>query len=139
MPIRRIAATGLIGLLAVLAFSCSRMTAEDIADWRKSFGIPADMPMKDLGEVELRAGIPKRVSIGGGKDCTITATILTNGSVQLNLLYESKGEVIDAGKSQSHLERQLVFRPGTVPARWRLPLPPIGPHLVLAVRPIIIP
>ncbi|HXJ60126.1 MAG TPA: hypothetical protein VNU68_26060 [Verrucomicrobiae bacterium] len=133
------ATIGLIGLLAVLAAGCSRMTADEEADWRKSFGIPAGMPMKDLGEVELRAGIPKRVSIGGGKDCTITATVLRNDSVQLNLLYEFKGEVIDGVKTQSHSERQLVFRPSMVPARWRLALPPIGPHLVVAMRPIIIP
>ena len=134
-----IATASLIGLLAVLAVGCSRMTAEDEADWRKSFGISADMPMKDLGEVELSAGVPKRVRIGGGKDCIITATVLTNGLVQLNLLYESKGEAIDGVKTSSYSERQLVFRPSSVPARWRLPLTPIGPDLVVAMRPIIRP
>ena len=139
MRTHHIAATSLIGLLAVLAVGCSRMTANEEADWRKSFGIPVDMPMKDLGEVELRAGIPKRVSVGWGKDCTITATVLTNGLVRMNLVYESRGEVIDGVKTQSHSERQFVFRPSTVPARWRLALPPIGPHSVVAIRPIIIP
>src|SRR5262245_25640395 len=139
MCTHHIATASIIGLLAVLAVGCSGMTADEEADWRKSFGIAADMPMKDLGEVELRAGIPKRVSIGGGKDCTITATVLTNGLVQLNLLYKSKGEVIDDVKTQSQSERQLVFRPSMVPARWRLALPPIGPHFVVAMRPIIIP
>ena len=134
-----IATTCLIGLLAVLAAGCSRMTADEEADWRKSFGIPAEIPMKDLGEVELRAGIPKRVSVGWGKDCTITATVLTNGLVQLNLVYESKGGVIDGAKTQSHSGRsQLMFHPSTVPAGWRLPLPPIGQHSVVAIRPIII-
>jgi hypothetical protein len=76
-----------------------------------------------------------RITIGQN----ITATVLRNDSVQLNLLYESKGEVIDGVKTQSHSERQLVFRPSMVPARWRLALPPIGPHLVVAMRPIIIP
>src|SRR5258705_13331926 len=139
MRTNHIAATSLVGLLAVLAVGCSRMTANEEADWRKSFGIPVDMPMKDLGEFELRAGIPKRVSVGWGKDCTITATVLTNGLVRMNLVYESRGEVIDGVKTQSHSERQFVFRPSTVPARWRLALPPIGPHSVVAIRPIIIP
>ena len=133
-----IATASLIGLLAVLV-GCSRMTAQDEADWRKAFGISADMPIKDLGEVELRAGIPKRVRIGGGKDCIVTATVLTNGLVQLNLLYESKGEVMDGVKTSVHSERQLVFRPSSVPARWRIPLTPIGPDLVVAMRPIISP
>jgi hypothetical protein len=116
------------------------MTAGEEADVRKAFGVPADMPMKDLGEVELRAGIPKRVRIGWGKDCTMMATVLTNGLVQMNLVYEFKGEVIDGVKTQSHSERsQLAFRPDTVPARWRLCLFPKGQHLVVAMRPIIIP
>jgi len=131
---------GLIGLLAVLTVGCSRMTADEEADVRKAFGVPADMPMKDLGEVELRAGIPKRVRVDWGKDCTITATVLTNGLVQMNLVYEFEGEVLDGVKTQSHSERsQLVFRPDTVPARWRLCLFPKGQHLVVAMRPIIIP
>ena len=98
------------------------------------------MPMKDLGEVELRAGIPKRVRVAWGKDCTITAAVLTNGLVQMNLVYEFKGEVIAGVEIQPHSERsQCVFRPDTVPARWRLCLFPKGQHLVLAIRPIIIP
>jgi hypothetical protein len=129
-----------VGLLAVLTVGCSRMTASEEADVRKSFGVPADMPMKDLGEVELRAGIPKRVRVAWGKDCTITATVLTNGLVQMNLVYEFKGEVIAGVKIQPHSEwSQLVFRPDTVPARWRLCLFPKGQHLVVAMRPIIIP
>jgi len=154
MRIHHIATSSLIGLLAVLAFGCSRMTAVEEAEVRQSFDIPADMPMKDLGVVELRAGIPKRVRVGWGKHCTITATVRTNGSVRMNLLYESKGEVIDGVKTQSHSERsQSVFPPGmlcqVIPGTQRLLttpgdrgwfcLPPMGQHLVVALRPIIIP
>ena len=145
MRIHHIAAIGFIGLLAVLAVGCSRMTADEEHDVRLSFGLPADIPMKDLGVVELRAGIPKRVNVGWGKHCTISATVLTNGSVQLNLLYESKGEVIDGVKTQSHSERsqvilprQLVPRPGGPDKGW-LCFPPMGRRLVVAMKPIIIP
>jgi hypothetical protein len=145
MRIPHIAAIGFIGLLAVLAVGCSRMTADKEAEVRKSFGIPADMPMKDLGVVELRAGIPKRVRLGAGKDCTLTATVLTNGLVRLNLLYEWQGEVIDGVKTQSHAERsqvilprQLVPRPGGPDKGW-LCFPPMGRRLVVAMKPIIIP
>src|SRR5215211_5946212 len=93
MRTHHIVTTGLMGLLTVLAVGCSRMTADEEHDVRLSFGLPADIPMKDHGVVELRVGIPKRVHAGWGKDCTVTATELTNGSVQLKLLYESKGEV----------------------------------------------
>ena len=134
-----IATVGFIGLLSVLAVGCSRMTAQEEAEVRQSFGVRADMPMKDLGAVELRAGKPKRVRLGEGKDLTITGTVLTNGLVQLDLLYEFKGEIIDGVKTQSHSERsQSVFRPASV-AGWRLCLFPTGQHLVVASQPTIIP
>jgi len=140
MRIHHIATIGFIGLLADLAVGCSRLTAVDEAEVRQSFGVPADMPMKDLGEVELRAGIPKRVRLDAGKNCTLTATMLTNGLVQLNVLYEFKGEIIDGVRTQSHSERsQLVFRPSAVTAGWRLCVFPKGQHFVVAMRPIIIP
>ena len=151
MSIRHIGMIGFLGLLTVLAVGCSRITAEEEADVRKSFGIPADMPMKVLGVVEFRPGTPKRVRLNTGTDCTITATMLTNGLIQLNLLYESKGEVIDGVKTQSHAERsQLVFRPRP---GW-LCLAPMGDksfrehhhcagrrcqHMVVALQPTIVP
>jgi hypothetical protein len=143
MRIPHIATIGLSGLL-VLAAGCSGMTADEEHDVRLSFGLPADIPMKDLGVVELRVGIPKRVRVGWGKYCTVTATVLTNGSVQLNLLYESKGEVIDGVKTQSHSARsqsiipwKLVPRPGGPDRGWFC-FPPMGRHLVVAIKPIII-
>ncbi len=135
---------GVIGLLLVLAAGCSRMTPDEEHDVRLSFGLPADIPMADLGVVELRAGIPKRVHVGWGKDCTLTATPLTNGSVQLNLLYESKGEVIDGVKTQSHSERSQVILPQKLVPRPRGPtrgwvcFPPMGRRLVIAIKPVII-
>jgi hypothetical protein len=71
MRIHQIAAVSLVGLLAVLAVGCSSMTAGEKADVCKSFGVPADMPMKDLGEVELRAGIPKRVRLSACFENTV--------------------------------------------------------------------
>lgn len=145
MGIHPVSTIAFIVLLAVLAVGCSQLTADEAADLRQSFGIPADMPMKDLGVVELRAGMPKRVHVGPGKHCTITATVLTNGSVQLNLLYESKGEVVGGVKTQTHSERsqsilprELVPRPGG-PVRGWLCFPPMGQRLVVAMKPIIIP
>ncbi len=148
MRIHYIATLGFIGLLAVLAVDrrwraelhrlcCSRMTAEEQTEVRQSFGIPADVPMRDLGVVGFRPGIPKRVRVGVGKYCTITATVLTNGLVRMNFLYESKGEVIEGAKTQSHCERsQLVFRP---PIKGWLCLRQMDPHLVVAMQPTIIP
>jgi hypothetical protein len=143
MRIHHITTIGFIALLAVLAVGCSSMTADEEHDVRLSFGLPADVPMKDLGVVELRPGIPERARVGWRKDCTITATVLTNGSVQLNLLYESKGEVIDGVKTRSHSERsqfiiprKLVPRPGGPDRGWFC-FPPLGRRLVVVIKPII--
>ena len=113
------------------------MTVDEKAEVRKSFGLPPDMPIKDLGKVEMHVGTPRRVSVGWGKSCTITATGLTNGLVQLNLLYESGSEVIDGGKTQFYSEQsRLVFRPG---AKGWLCFPPMRPRFVVAMQPTIIP
>lgn len=134
-----IARISLIGLLTVLAASCSRMSADLEAEVRQSFGVPADVPLKDLGAVKLHAGTPRRMRVGPGEDCTITATVLTNGLVQLSLLYESEGGVVGGVKTQPHSERsQLVFRPETVSDGWRLCLPQMGRPFVVAMQPIIV-
>jgi hypothetical protein len=143
MRIHHIATIGFIGLVAVLAVACSRMTADEATEVRQSFGLPADMPLKDLGAVELRVGTPKRVSVGRGKDCTITATVLTNGKVQLSLLYESRGEVIDGVKTQPYSERsQVVLPPGllakAMESKGWLCFPTMRPHFVVAMQPILI-
>lgn len=107
----RVTAIGFIGLLTVLAVGCSKMTAVKEAELRQSFGLPTDMPLKNLGMVELHTRIPRRDSIRQGEDCTVTATMLTNGAMQLNLHYESRGEVVDGVKIQPHSEQSQVMLP----------------------------
>jgi hypothetical protein len=137
--IHPVAAIGFIGLLAFLVASCSSGTAVEEAEVRQAFGVPADMPLRDLGVVKLRAGIPTRARLGEGKDCTLTANVLTNGVVQLNVLYEFRGETIDGVKTQSHSEKsQSLYRPSSVEG-WRLCLFPKGQHLAVAVQPTLIP
>jgi hypothetical protein len=144
MRINQIVTIGFSGLLAVLAVGCSRMTVAETAEMRQAYGLPADMPVKDLGVLELHVGIPKRVSVGWGKDCTVTAIVLTNASVQLNLLYESRGEVIDGVKTQPYSERSQSVLPAGLVARamkaksWFC-FPPMRPHFVVAMKPIILP
>ncbi len=144
MRTHRIATISLTGLLVVLAVGCSKMTAVEEAEVRQSFGLPADMPLKDLGVVELRVGVPKRVRVGWGKHCTVTASALTNGLVRVDLLYESKGEVIDGVKTPSYSERsQVVLPPGLLARAMKskswLCFPLKRPHFVIAMQPVIIP
>lgn len=144
MRIYHLTTIGFIALLAVLSVGCSGMTAEEEAAVRQSFNVPANMPLKDLNAVELHGGIPKRVNVGWGKDCTVTAIVLTNGAVQLNLLYESRGEVIDGVKTQPYSERsQVVLPPGLLERGMKskswLCFPPMRPRFVVAMKPIVIP
>ncbi len=144
MRLPHIAMIGLAVLLAVLAVGYTRMKANERAELLASFGLPADMPLKDLGAMELRVGIPKRVSAGWGKDCTVTATVLTNDRVRLSLLYESRREVIDGVKVQPYSERSQVVLSQRLLAsgmnsRSSLCFPPMRPHFVVAIQPIIIP
>jgi hypothetical protein len=144
MRTHHITTTSLIGLLIVLAVGCSKMTTVEEAEVRQSFGLRADMPLKDLGAVDLHVGIPKRVSVGWGKECTVTAIVLTNGSVQLNLLYKSRGEFIDGVKTQPYSERSQVVLPAGLLMRamksksW-LCFPPMRPRFVVAMQPTILP
>jgi hypothetical protein len=64
MRIHHIAAVVVLGVLIVIATSCSKMTPHEAAEVRKSFGLPADMPLKDLGAVELRVGTPNACVLG---------------------------------------------------------------------------
>lgn len=140
----QITAVGIAGLLTVLAVGCSKMTADEAGNVRKSFGLPADMPLKDLGVVELRIGIPKRVKVGWGKDCTLTAVTLTNGLVELNLLYESRSEIINGVKVQPYSERsqtvlsQRLLASAVQSKSW-LCFPPMRSRFVVTLQPRIIP
>jgi hypothetical protein len=132
MHIRHIAIIGLTSLTAVFAISCSSTTATE-AKLRQDFSIAADMPIQDLGVVELSAGTPKRVSLGKDKDLTITATVLTNDLLQMNLVYEAKDELIDGKPVQMRSERsQFLLRPGMRCA------PKVGQHLVVVMKPTVI-
>jgi len=119
-------------LFAVLAVACSRTKGEE-AKLRQEFSIPADMLVKDLGVIGLIPDTPKRLSLGPGKDCTITAAVLTNGIIQMNLAYESKEEIVEGKAVQAYSERsQFLLQPDMRCA------PKMGKNLVVVMRPAII-
>jgi hypothetical protein len=98
------------------------------------------MPMKDLGRVKLHLGEPKRMSLGSGEYCIITATSWTNHFVRVNLQYEDRGTPCDRMKRAIHSgQKQILFRPDTVPIGWRLCTGPFGDGWMLAIHPIILP
>jgi hypothetical protein len=93
-------------LVTLLAVSCSKSPSEhpgQAENVRQSSSPPADMPTADLGEVELTASTPKRVSLAAGKECIIIPTVLADGSIQMDLPVESKaadGKIQRSGRSR---------------------------------------
>ena len=123
-------------LLAIFTAGCSGLTAVEEAEVRQAFGVPAGMPLKDLGPVRLHPGAPKRVSLGGGDFCTITLASLPDGPLQLDVRYDFADIQND---SAAGIEPPFVFRPDQVPAHWRLCLMPPNRNFAVALRPVIIP
>jgi hypothetical protein len=65
--------------------------------------LPADVPIADLGEVELSDSTQKRIALGPGKECVLLPTVLSDGKVQIDLAVESKaadGQVQQLGSSR---------------------------------------
>jgi Flp pilus assembly secretin CpaC len=99
-------------LVALFAAGCSKSPSEPTAqatNVRQVSSLPADMPKRDLGEVELTAQNQKRVSLGDGKACVITPTVLADGNLQMDLSIERTG---DDGKIQRLAQSRLTARPG---------------------------
>jgi hypothetical protein len=132
MNMRHIVGLALAALATVCVVGCSKTNARD-ARLRQEFSIPADMPVRDLGVVELRSDTPKRILLGDGKDCTITATPVTNGLLQMNVAYTAKEEVVKGQTIHNFSHR----------SRFLLPVgrgcaPKLGEHLTVVLRPVMI-
>lgn len=125
---------GLFALLAFLSAGCSGMSPEVEAEVRQSFGVSAEMPMKDLGVVKLREGIPKRLRVCKGNYCTFTATTVTNAKIKLDIFFELGMKGNNPTRTETD---QWVFRPPTGKV-WRLCLLPKGENLAVAIQPILL-
>ena len=80
-------------LVVMLAVSCSKSPAGPTAQetrLRQQLSIPANVPVKDLGVVELSAQVPRQVSLGAGSDCLLTPTVMADGNLMINLFCEAK-------------------------------------------------
>lgn len=52
---------------------------------------PLPPGVTDLGQVTLQDGTPMRLDLGKGRECLVTATLLTEGKLQLVFKSESRG------------------------------------------------
>jgi hypothetical protein len=77
--------------------------------------------------------IPKRIVLGDGRDCTITASPLTNALLQMNVAYTAEDEVVKGRTTHNFSQR----------SRFLLPVgrgcaPRLGEHLTVVIRPAMI-
>lgn len=131
MRIQLVITTAAVGLFAFLAVSCSKTPPEEAA-LRQRFSIPDDMPVRDLGEVQLTAGTPRRVSLGKGRDCSISAVSLTGDLLRMTLVYESSDELVD-GVTASHYTERSTF----LLHRGERCAPKMGKQLMVVMRPVL--
>jgi hypothetical protein len=107
----RTCAINATALVLLFAAGCSkspdRETAED-KKLRKELSIPASMPVKDLGVVELSANIPKRISLGEGREFIITPIVLSNDVLMVHMFVETK----KAGNLTERSQSQLMAKSG---------------------------
>ncbi len=131
MRIRLIITTAAAVLFAVLAVSCSKTPPEEAA-LRQRFSIPDDMPVRGLGEVQLIADTPRRVSLGKGRDCTISAAALTGDLLRMTLVYESTAEIVDGVTANHYTERSTFLL-----HRGQRCAPKMGKQLMVVMRPVL--
>jgi hypothetical protein len=110
MNMRHFVSLALAALAAVGVVGCSKISAKE-AKLRQEFSIPADMPLRDLGVVELYPDIPKRIVLDDGRDCTITAPPLTNALLQMNVAYTAKDEVVKGRTTHNFSQRSRFLLP----------------------------
>lgn len=129
-----------LAVLILLIAGCARLTEGQAADVRKAYGIPADLPMIDLGAIELRAGRTKHLRLSRGREISLTAAPLTNGLVRLDLDYQSQNELTSGTQPSGYTERkQLIFDPAKLTSGWRICGGPFKAGFVVALQPIITP
>lgn len=53
--------------------------------------VPLPPGVTDLGQVTLQDGTPMRLDLGNGRECLVTATLLTDGKLEMVFKSESRG------------------------------------------------
>jgi len=76
----------LVSVTLLLAPSCSEQSIQE-AKLRRELHIPADMPIRDLGTVELLVNSPRVIDLGDGKVVTVTTYGITNDLLQISVVH----------------------------------------------------
>jgi hypothetical protein len=72
------------------------------AKLRRDIHIPADMPIRDLGAIELSANTPRIINLGVGKDLTVTAYSMTNNMLQMSVAYTYEHQPLVGRETQPY-------------------------------------
>jgi hypothetical protein len=118
-------------LLAALGISCSRISPQEAA-LRQRLSIPAEMLVKDLGEIRLQPDTPRLLSLGKDRYCTVSATALTNDLLRMSLVYNSSNELVDGNLAANYSERSTFLL-----HRGQQCAPKMGKQLMVVMRPVL--
>ena len=91
----------LVSVTLLLAPSCSEQSIQE-AKLRRELHIPADMPIRDLGTVELLVNSPRVIDLGDGKVVTVTTYGITNDLLQISVAYTYKHQPLAGRKAQPY-------------------------------------
>jgi hypothetical protein len=89
-------------LVSLLIAGCSKHT-QGTTDAQKSF---------NWGVVDISDGTPISHDFGGGKVCTITPTILTNGDIGMECKIEESGKVVASPRMQTRPGVPVICKGG---------------------------
>lgn len=120
-------------LTTLLITGCSKMSAEE-AKLRQAFpSIPLEMPIINVGEIDLISGSPKSIKLDGGQSLAITATDQIDGTIQIFLEYESIKQTIGSVIKETYSESsRFLLKPGMRCA------PKLGDDLAIVFLPKIV-
>lgn len=102
----------LICAVALSATGCVRESAQ-LAQVRRELSVPANVPIRDLGVLELTAGKPKWVHLDAGRDLSVTASVISNDLYQMQVAYTSTNSSLFGHLTRNYTENQTFqLRPG---------------------------
>ncbi len=103
---------GLVCAMALSAAGCARESAQ-LAQVRRELSVPRNVPIRDLGVLELAADKPKWVHLGAGRDLSITASVISNDLYQMHVVYTSTNSAFFGHLTRSRTEDSTFqLRPG---------------------------
>lgn len=122
-----------IMLAAFLMSGYSRMSEEEAQIRNDYSSIPEEMPVRNLGNVEMISGEPIEFDLAKGRHLSITATETDDGTLEMIFNYRAASRKIGGIVKEVYTEKsRFLLRPGMRCA------PKMGDDIAVVIRPKIV-